>query len=73
MKGQMTFPRLLTLVFALCISSFLLAQSADKKSIKLPDGIKEVTSVEGITEYMLESKRIEVPAVFRTSPSRPSP
>ena len=35
MIGKNTFPRLLTLMLALCITSMALAQNADKKEIKI--------------------------------------
>ncbi|HFA51577.1 MAG TPA: insulinase family protein [Bacteroidetes bacterium] len=60
MKGQHFYSRLLMLSIALFVSCMAFAQNADKKMVKLPDGIEKVTSVEGITEYRLKSNGLKI-------------
>ncbi len=59
MKGKNIYSRLWILAIALFLSSMAFAQSADK-AVKLPDGIEKITSVEGITEYLMRDNGLKI-------------
>ena len=59
MKGKNIYSRLWMFTMALFFSGMAFSQSADK-AVKIPDGIEKITSVEGITEYLLRDNGLKI-------------
>lgn len=59
MKLKSLYSRLWTFALALFLSSSAFAQS-NNTSIKIPDGMEKVRSVEGITEYVIRDNGLKV-------------
>jgi zinc protease len=61
---------MLLLFFMVTFAKLSYAQNNASKQIKLPEGIEKVTTVEGITEYLLKSNGLKI--LLFPDPSKPS-
>jgi zinc protease len=59
-----------TLITSLATGLFAVVVALPASAVTLPAGVKEVTSVEGVTEYLLESNGLRV--LLAPDPSKPS-